>query len=31
MVVPAGKALPETAVELESLSYLVEGVKGSTS
>ena len=30
-VIPAGKAFPETAVELESLNYLVEGVRGSTS
>ena len=30
-VVPAGKAYPETALELESLNYLVEGVVGSTS
>jgi simple sugar transport system substrate-binding protein len=29
IVVPAGKAYPETAVELESLNYLVEGVNGS--
>ncbi len=29
MVIPAGKAYPETAVELESLNYLVEGVQGS--
>jgi basic membrane protein A len=28
-VIPAGKAYPETAVELESLNYLVEGVQGS--
>lgn len=27
----AGKALPETAIELESTSFLVEGVQGSTS
>jgi simple sugar transport system substrate-binding protein len=31
VVVPAGKSYPETAVELESTSYLVEGVIGSTS
>ncbi|MCK5933351.1 MAG: BMP family ABC transporter substrate-binding protein [Fulvimarina manganoxydans] len=30
-VVAAGKAYPETAVELESMDYLVEGVLGSTS
>ena len=30
-VVPAGKAYPETAIELESMNYLVEGVVGSTS
>ena len=29
MAVPAGKAYPETAVELESMNYLVEGVNGS--
>ena len=29
-VIPAGKAFPETAVELESQNYLVDGVKGST-
>jgi basic membrane protein A and related proteins len=29
MVVPAGKAYPETAVELESMNYLVEGVNGA--
>jgi len=28
-VIPAGKAYPETAVELESLNYLVEGVNGA--
>jgi len=28
-VIPAGKAYPETAVELESLNYLVEGINGS--
>jgi basic membrane protein A len=31
VVIPAGKAYPETAVELESMSYLVEGVNGATS
>ena len=31
MVVAAGKAYPETAIELESMNYLVEGVVGSTS
>jgi basic membrane protein A and related proteins len=30
-VVPAGKAYVETAIELESMDYLVEGVIGSTS
>ena len=30
-VVAAGKAYPETAIELESMDYLVEGVIGSTS
>jgi len=30
-VIPAGKTYPETAVELESMSYLVDGVLGSTS
>ncbi len=30
-VVPAGTAYPETAIELESLNYLVEGVIGSLS
>jgi len=30
-VVPAGKQLPEDAIELESMDYLVEGVIGSTS
>ena len=30
-VVAAGEAYPETAVELESMDYLVEGVLGSTS
>ncbi len=29
VVVPAGKALPETAIELESCNYLVEGVVGA--
>jgi simple sugar transport system substrate-binding protein len=29
VVIPAGKAYPETAVELESLNYLVEGINGS--
>ncbi len=29
VVVPAGTALPETAIELESCNYLVEGVNGS--
>jgi simple sugar transport system substrate-binding protein len=29
VVVPAGKALPETAIELESCNYLVEGVAGA--
>jgi basic membrane protein A and related proteins len=28
-VIAAGKAYPETAVELESLNYLVEGVNGA--
>ncbi len=31
MVIPAGKAYPETAVELESMNYLVEGVNGAIS
>ncbi len=31
LVVPAGKAYPETAIELESMNYLAEGVVGSTS
>ena len=31
VVVPAGKAYPETAIELESCNYLVDGVVGSTS
>ncbi len=30
-VIPAGKAYPETAIELESQNYLVEGVNGSIS
>ena len=30
-VIAAGKALTETAVELESQNYLVEGVLGSIS
>jgi len=30
-VVPAGKQYPETAIELESMNYLVEGTKGSIS
>lgn len=30
-VVPAGKAYPEDAIELESMDYLVEGVVGSTA
>jgi len=29
VVIPAGKAYPETAVELESLNYLVQGVNGA--
>ena len=29
VVVPAGKALPETAIELESCNYLVDGVVGA--
>ena len=29
VVIPAGKSLPETAVELESQNYLVEGVNGA--
>ena len=28
-IIPAGKAYPETAIELESMNYLVEGVRGS--
>ena len=31
VVVAAGKAYPETAIELESMNYLVEGVVGATS
>jgi simple sugar transport system substrate-binding protein len=31
VVATAGQAFPETAIELESMSYLVEGVIGSTS
>ena len=31
LVVPAGTAYPETAIQLESMNYLVEGVVGSTS
>ena len=30
-VVPAGKSYPETAIELESMDYLLDGVIGSTS
>ena len=30
-VVPAGKVYPETAIELESIDYLLDGVIGSTS
>jgi simple sugar transport system substrate-binding protein len=30
-VVTAGQSFPETAIELESMDYLVEGVIGSTS
>jgi basic membrane protein A and related proteins len=30
-VVPAGKAYPEDAIELESMDYLLDGVIGSTS
>ena len=30
-VVPAGTAFPETAIELEKMDYLVEGVIGSTA
>jgi simple sugar transport system substrate-binding protein len=29
IVIPAGNSLPETAVELESLNYLVEGINGA--
>ena len=31
VVVPAGAAYPETAIEIESMGYLVEGVLGATS
>ncbi|WEX10712.1 BMP family ABC transporter substrate-binding protein [Chelativorans sp. AA-79] len=31
MIVAEGQAFPETAIELESMDYLVEGVLGSTS
>jgi basic membrane protein A and related proteins len=31
LVIPAGKAYLETAIELESQNYLVEGVNGATS
>ena len=31
MIVAAGQAYPETAIELEKMDYLVEGVLGSTS
>ncbi len=31
VVVPAGTAYPETAIEIESMGYLVDGVLGSTS
>ena len=31
VIVTEGKAFPETAIELESMDYLVEGVIGSTS
>lgn len=31
VVATAGQAFPETAIELESMNYLVEGVVGSTS
>ena len=31
LVVPAGTAYEETAIQLESMNYLVEGVAGSTS
>jgi simple sugar transport system substrate-binding protein len=30
-VIPAGQQFPETAIELESMNYLVEGTKGSIS
>ena len=30
-VIPAGAAYPETAIELESTNWLVDGVKGSTA
>jgi simple sugar transport system substrate-binding protein len=30
-VIPAGKAYPETAIELESTNWLVEGVIGATA
>jgi basic membrane protein A len=29
VVIPAGKSFPETAVELESMNYLVEGINGA--
>jgi basic membrane protein A len=29
VIIPAGKSFPETAVELESMNYLVEGVNGA--
>jgi len=29
IVIPAGQAFPETAIQLESLNYLVEGVNGA--
>ena len=31
LVVPAGAAYPETAIELESMDYLVEGVAGAVA
>ncbi len=31
MVIPAGKAYLETAITLESMNYLVEGVNGAIS
>ena len=31
VVAAAGQAFPETAIELESMDYLVEGVVGSTA